>query len=127
MRVKSTSADSTMVSMPAPPSKRSFPDPPMKVSSPARPANSSSPAIPESVLSRALPRTVSANAVPMTFSIPVALVSVAVNPVTSVCAVVAARSRFTPPCKSPEKSSVSTSAFPASTMVTMADSLPLKT
>ena len=70
---------------------------------------------------------VSANAVPTTFSIPVALESVAVNPATSAWAEVAARSRFTPPLESPEKSSVSTSAFPASTMVTMADSLPLKT
>ena len=63
----------------------------------------------------------------MTFSSPVALESVSVNPATSVCAVVTARSRFTPPLESPEKSSVSASASATSTIVTLADSVPVKT
>jgi len=78
-------------------------------------------------LSLAFPTMVSANDVPMTFSIPVALESVTVNPATSVWAVVTNRSRFTPPFRSPEKSSVSASTFPASTIVTLDDSMPEKT
>ena len=127
VRVKSTSADSTMVSVPSPPSKLSSPIPPVNVSSPAWPASVSSPARPARVLSLAFPRMVSANAVPLTFSIPVSLESVTVNPATSVWAVVTARSRFTPPLRRPATSSVSASTFPASTMVTIADSLPVKT
>ena len=125
--VKSTSADSTTVSIPSPPAKASFPAPPVKVSSPPRPASVSSPARPASVLSRELPRTASANAVPTTFSIPVALDSATVNPATSVWAVVTARSRFTPPLRRLEKSSASVSASSASTMVTLADAVPEKT
>ena len=127
VRVKSTSADSTMVSVPAPPSKRSSPAPPVNVSSPVRPASVSSPARPASVLSLAFPRMVSASVVPMTFSIPVPLDSVTVNPATSVWAVVTARSSVTPPFRRPETSSVSASTFPASTIVTLDDSMPEKT
>ena len=124
--VKSTSADSTMVSVPSPPSKLSSPAPPVNVSSPVRPASVSSPARPARVLSLAFPRMVSACAVAMTFSIPVALESVTVNPATSVWAVVTARSRFTPPLRRPETSSVSISASVISTIVTLADSVPEK-
>ena len=63
----------------------------------------------------------------MTFSSPVAFESVSVNPATSVWAVVAARSRFTPPLPRLVKSSESVSASAASMIVTLADSLPLKT
>ena len=87
----------------------------------------SSPATPESALALALPKIVSVSAVPVTFSSPVALESVSVNPATSVCAVVTARSRVTPPFKSAVKSSVSVSASATSTIVTLADSVPVKT
>ena len=116
--VKSTSAEATTVSVPAPPSRLSLPTPPESVSSPASP---------ESELSRVFPTSVSANAVPVMFSIPVALESVSVKPATTVCAVVTARSIVTPPFRRPEKSSVSASLSATSTIVTLADSIPLKT
>ena len=125
--VKSTSADATTVSVPSPPSRLSFPTPPTSVSSPARPASASSPVRPRSVLSLAFPRMVSASAVPMTFSIPLSLDSVSANPDTTVWAVVTARSRLTALPASAVKSSVSVSASAASTIVTLPDSLPVKT
>ena len=109
VRVKSTSADSTTVSVPAPPSRRS------------------SPARPENTLSRELPASVSANAVPTTFSIPVAVESVSVKPVAIDCSAVAARSTARPPLESSEKSSVSASASADSMTVTLADKAPVKT
>ena len=78
-------------------------------------------------MSRAFPWSVSASAVPMTFSIPVALDSVTVNPDSSVWAVVTARSSVTPPLRRPEASSVSVSPSAISTIVTLADSVPVKT
>ena len=116
--VKSTSADATTVSVPAPPPNVSFPTPPESVSSPASP---------KSELSLVFPTRVSVKAVPMTFSIPVALESVSVKPATSVWAVVTARSIETPPLERSEKSSESVSAFADSTIVTLADSVPVKT
>ena len=116
--VKSTSADSTTVSVPSPPSR---------LSSPARPVSKSSPASPRRELSRALPRRTSAKAVPVTLSMPVELESVRVSPDTSVCAVVAARSTLMPPLARFEKSSVSVSTSAPSTTVTLADSVPVKT
>ena len=74
-----------------------------------------------------LPTRESAKAVPVTFSMPVSVESVSVRPATAVCAVSTARSRLTPPLRSPVKSSVSLSASAASTIVTLADSFPLKT
>ena len=116
--VKSTSADSVTVSPPVPP---------VTVSSPSRPPSVSSPASPATTLSRALPRSVSASAVPVTFSSPVALESVRVSPDTTDCAVVAARSRLTAPLARPVKSSESLSASAASTIVTLADTVPVNT
>ena len=116
--VKSTSADATTVSVPVPPTNASLP---------ARPENVSSPARPESELSLEFPASVSASAVPVTFSIPLALESVSAKPATSVCAVVTARSIVTPPFNSPVKSSVSASVSAPSTIVTLADSVPVKT
>ena len=114
--VKSTSADSVAVSLPAPPSSVSLPKPPVSVSSPASPVNT---------LSRAFPTSVSDSAVPTTFSIPIALERVSVKPDTTACAFVTARKTFTPPLASAEKSSVSLSASAASTIVTPPDGLPL--
>ena len=74
-----------------------------------------------------MPTRESAKAVPVTFSRPVSVESVSVSPDTSVCAVVTARSRLTPPLRSPVKSSVSLSASASSMIVTLADSVPLKT
>ena len=107
--VKSTSPDSTTVSVPAPPSRRS------------------SPARPEKVLSRVLPTSVSANTVPMAFSSPVAVESVTVKPVAIDCGVVTPRSSARPPLEIPEKSSVSASASADSTTVTLATRAPAKT
>ena len=107
--VKSTSADSTTVSVPLAPSRRS------------------SPARPESTLSRELPMSASANAVPSAFSIPVAVESVSVKPVAIDCGVVDPRSSARPPLERAEKSSVSASASAPSTTVTLADSVPAKT
>ena len=114
--VKSTFPDSVTVSEPLPPSRLSFPP---------RPESVSSPATPESVLPRAFPWSVSANAVPVTFSIPVVLESVSVSPEPTAWAAVTARSMLTPPLNRFEKSSVSLSVFAASTIVTLADSIPL--
>ena len=94
---------------------------------PDRPANVSLLARPVNVLSLPFPSSVSASAVPITFSIPVAEESVSVKPEASVWAAVAARSRLTPPLRSPVKSSVSVSASAPSTIVTLADSVPTKT
>ena len=94
---------------------------------PDRPANVSLLARPVNVLSLLFPSSVSASAVPITFSIPVAEESVSDKPGTSVWAAVAARSRLTPPLRSPVKSSVSVSASAPSTIVTLADSVPTKT
>ena len=116
--VKSTLADSVTTSLPMPPSKVSLPSRPDSVSSPSRP---------ESALSLALPRSVSASAVPVTFSSPVAVESVSVNPAETACAVVTARSRLTPPFASVVKSSKSVSASADSTIVTFADTVPVKT
>ena len=107
--VKSTSADSRTVSLPAPPSK---------VSLPARPVNTSLPASPVNTLSRAFPTSVSASAVPTTFSMPVAVERVSVSPSIGVCAVVAARSKLTAAFAIAEKSSVSLSASAASSILT---------
>ena len=74
-----------------------------------------------------LPRSVSASAVPMTSSIPVAEESVSVEPVTSVCAVVDAKSIVTPPLARFVKSSVSVSASAPSVIVTLAAAVPVKT
>ena len=125
--VKATSADSVTVSVPVPPSKLSFPAEPIKESSPARPTSVSAPASPVNVLSLLFPSNVSASVDPITFSIPVPEESFSVKPDTSVCAVATARSRITPPFKSPEKSSVSLSEFAPSTIVTFAASVPEKT
>ena len=116
--VKSTSADSTTVSVPAPPRKVSLPD---------RPANVSFPASPESELSLVFPRSVSASAVPTTFSIPVDEESVSVKPAATVWAAVDARSRFTAPVARSLKSRVSESASAASTSVTFAAVVPRNT
>ena len=116
--VKSTFPASITVSEPLPPSRLSFPPRPVRVSSPASPA---------SVLPRAFPRSVSASAVPVTFSIPVVLESVSVRPETSAWAAVTARSMLTPPFNRFEKSSVSVSAAAASTTITPADEVPVKT
>ena len=115
--VKSTFPDSITVSEPLPPSRLSFPP---------RPESVSSPATPESVLPRAFPWSESANAVPVTFSRPVDVESVSISPEPSAWAAVTARSMLTPPLNRFEKSSVSLSVFVASTIVTLADSIPLK-
>ena len=107
--VKSTSPDSTTVSVPAPPSRRS------------------SPARPDSTLSLELPTSVSANTVPMVFSSPVAVESINDKPVAIDCGVLNPRSSERPPFKSPEKSSVSASASADSTTVTLATRAPAKT
>ena len=79
------------------------------------------------MLARVLPTRESAKAVPVTFSIPVSVESVSVSPDTSVCAVVRARSTLMPPLARFVKSSVSLSASASSMIVTLADSVPVKT